>query len=419
MKSYSRRLLAIVTASAATAVVLTGCSPASGGGDAALDVQTNLAAGSSQLAVMTDIAKRFEAENAGVTLNLIPSSSTYEQDIKVKLAAKDAPDIWQTHGWSRDRYADFLAPLQDETWAADVNPLLDSAMRDDDGAIYAVPMVADVAGLVYNADVLSAAGVDPASLSDWDAFSTAAQQIVEAGKVPVEVSGKANGPAGNLIDWLAPGFYDEDQLAALKQGDFDAAAYQPILETISSWEKQGFINPDYSSATADDVSKALGSGEAAFVFSQNTATTNALITSPDANLAFMPVPSNNGEPYLIGGEGIAYGASKSGDQVDDAKKFLAFLAVKDNQEAFAKASGGAPGLTDAASDLGPLQPSYDTWVVEQATPLVPYFDRVWLPNGLWNTLVTTTDSVLTGQATPEAATAQVGTDFAGLYGQGE
>ncbi len=83
------------------------------------------------------------------------------------------------------------------------------------------------------------------------------------------------------------------------------------------------------------------------------------------------------------------------------------------------AGGTAPGLTDAASDLGPLQGSYDAWVTQAGTPLVPYFDRVHLPNGMWNTLVTTTDSVITGQSDVTKAVSQVEQDFTSLHGQGK
>lgn len=410
-------LLAAAAAALLTATALAGCSAGAGGSTTTLEVQTNLTSGSQQLSVLTKLAEQFEAEHSGVKLELIPSSTTYEQDIKVKLASKDAPDIWQTHGWSRDRYSEFLAPLTGESWNSKVNPLLDGSMRDADKNIYAVPMVTDVAGLVYNADVLKKASVDPATLTTWDAFDAAAAKIKAAGVSPIAVSGKANGPAGNLVDWMAPGMFTQKELDGLKSGEFQSESYKTMLGRIASWSKEGFFNPDYSSATQDDVAKALGSGKAAFVFSQNTVVTSALSTSPSANLAFMPIPSETGTPYLIGGEGIAYGASKSGEHVEDAKAFLDYLAQPANQEAFAKSSGGVPGIASAKTDLGKLQPSYDTWVVKEKSPLVPYFDRLYLPNGLWNTLVTSTDAVITGQGTSESSTQLVANDFKSLYGQ--
>ncbi len=167
------------------------------------------------------------------------------------------------------------------------------------------------------------------------------------------------------------------------------------------------------------MSKALGAGQAAFVFQQNSVANNALRTSPDASLGFMPVPSSTGDPYLIGGEMNAFGVSKTSPHLAQAKAFLSYLAEPGNDAELAAAGGSAPGLTDAASDLGPLQGSYDAWVTQAGTPLVPYFDRVHLPNGMWNTLVTTTDSVITGQSDVTKAVSQVEQDFTSLHGQGK
>jgi raffinose/stachyose/melibiose transport system substrate-binding protein len=417
MKSRTLRIGAVLTTAAATAAVLSGCAGGAGSGGGAIQMQTGFAQGTDQLETLTTLAEQFESENPDVSIDLIPSSTQYEQDLKVKLASRDVPDIWMTHGWSRDRYSQFLAPLQDEAWASKVNTQLDAAMRDEDGAIFALPIDTDIAGVLYNADVLESVGVDPASLTTWDAFDAAAAKIHDAGVTVVQVSGKANGPAGNLVDWIAPGRYTQDELDALADGTFDDGPYSDVLDTIQGWVDAGYVNPDYSSSTQDDMSKALGAGQAAFVFQQNSVATNALMTSPDANLGFVPVPSSTGDPYLIGGEMNAFGVSKTSKHLDDAKAFLSFLAEPENDSALAAAGGSAPGLTDATSDLGPVQSSYDTWVTEAQTPHVPYFDRVYLPNGMWNTLVTTTDSVITGQADVASAVGQVEQDFTSLYGQ--
>lgn len=424
MVTRSMRAVALAAGAALSALVLAGCSgPADGGGDETdapvkLQVQTGLASGSAQLDVFTKLADEFTEKNPEITFELVPASASYSQTIKVMLAGKQPPDIWQTGGWSRDLYAKFLAPLQDESWSKDVNPALDASMREKDGTIYAIPLYTDIAGLLYNGDVLEKAGVDPDSLTTWKAFNAALPKIAALGITPIEASAKENA-AGRLIDWLAPGFYTSKQIQSLQDGDFDAATYEPMLEQLSSWAEAGYINPDYSSVASTDAHKAFGAGQAAFIFGPSVAAVNALATSPDADLGYIPVPSNSGDPYLLGGEGVAYGASNTGPNVSAAKKFLAFLAEPKNQEAFASVSGQAPGLMTATSDLGKLDASYQKWVVTEQTPLEPYFDRVALPSGMWPTVIATADSVLNQQSTPAEAAQQVGKDFDSLYGQNE
>lgn len=407
-------------------MIATGCSgspaapKASGGISGSLEVQTNLAADSALMSALQQVTDRFEKDNAGVKVDLVPATTTYENDMKVRLASGNPPDIWHTHGWSLIRYAKFLMPLQNEPWAKNLNPALDTAMVGSDGALYAMPIDTDVSGILYNKDVLDTAGVKVEDITSWDAFMTAAKAIKATGVSPIYVSEKANGPAGNFIDWLAPGAFAEADLADMAKGTFVKSKYQDVLDLVAQFKSAGLFNPDYVSATAEDMSKALAQGNAGFIFTQNYIATSAFTFNPQAKIGYLPIPSIDGDPsYFVGGEQDAYGISKTTKSPKAAKAFIAFLAQPENESALASAAGSAPGLTNAKSDLGPLQSSYDDFVVKAKTPVAPYFDRVSLPNGMWNTLVATTDSVITGQASVDAALGKVASEFNGLYGQGK
>lgn len=433
MKSNLFRAAVVVTA----ALALTACTGGGTGGGGAtggettgaetptggagspvtIEFQTNLGATDPILDVLTEVTAGFEAEHEGVTIELVPMTDTYEGDIKVRLASNDAPDIWSTHGWSLLRYSEFLEPLSGQPWAASFNEALAPAMKNADGEFFALPANTDVAGVVYNKTVLADAGVDPAALTDWAAFTAALETLKTAGVVPISASGKDSWFAGNVADFLGSGAFTADELAGLTEGTFAAQGYTALLEQVSAWAQAGYFNPDYSSATMDDLARALGQGDTAFVFTQNYLVGSALGFSPDAQLGYLPVPGNVTDPYLVGGEGYAYGVSKASPNKDVALEYLAYLAQPENLGPLATAIGGIPGLTDAVSDLGPLQDSYDTFVAPGDHRLEPYFDRVYLPNGMWDTMVTTTDAVITGQSDVASAVAQVEAQFATLYGQ--
>lgn len=89
-----------------------------------------------------------------------------------------------------------------------------------------------------------------------------------------------------------------------------------LLEHIKKWADAGYFNPDYSSAPMDDIARALGQGETAFVFVQNNVVGTALTYNPEAHLGYMPVPNDNGSKYLLGGEAYAYGVSKTSPHKD-------------------------------------------------------------------------------------------------------
>lgn len=413
----TKRTVALATL-AIGAVALSACSPgASDGGEGdtvKIEMQTNFGATDPSLKVLEEITDAYIADNPGVEIDLVPSTETYEADIKVRLASDDKPDIWATHGWSLLRYAEFLEPLNDQPWASNFNEALAPAMKDADGNFYALPIDTDVAGIVYNRTVLEDAGIDPTTLTDWTAFEEALQTLKDAGVTPLSSSGKDNWFAGNIADFMASGDFDQATLDGFADGTFDEDGYSRMLGHVATWQEEGFLNPDYSSATTDDLGRALAEGDTAFIFVQNYLVATALGFNPDADLGYMPIPSESGDPFLVGGEGRAYGVDKDSPNKEEALDYLAYLAEPDNLSQLASAIGGVPGLTDADSDLGILTSSYEQFVEPGDLPLQPYFDRVYLPNGIWDTMVTTTDGVLTGQMSPEDATAQMKSSYDSL-----
>lgn len=145
MKSIIKGIAA-VAACAMTVTGLAACGSSSASGEKKLDFITGMATGSVHLKTLQSITDAFEKENPGVKINLIPSSQDFTQDIKVRLAARNAPDLWNTHGWSRDRYADFLEPLQNRSWAGKMKDLTKEAFMEDDGTFYALPLDIQVTG---------------------------------------------------------------------------------------------------------------------------------------------------------------------------------------------------------------------------------------------------------------------------------
>lgn len=414
-----KRTTIAIAAIAATSLALTGCSGGSdgpGGGDVELEMQTNFGASDPSLKVLQEITDAYQDENPGVKIDLVPSTDTYEADIKVRLSSGDLPDIWATHGWSLLRYSEFLEPLNERPWAKDFNEALAPAMQNDDGQFFALPIDTDVAGIVYNRTVLKDAGIDPASLTDWTAFEAALKTLKDGGIVPLSSSGKDSWFAGNITDFMGSGDFSEASFDGFLDGTFDEDGYTRILDHVATWQKDGYFNPDYSSATTDDLGRALAEGTTGFVFVQNYLVATALGFNPDADLGYMPIPSEDGTPFLVGGEGRAYGVAKDSPDKERALDYIDYLAQPENLSKLAGAVGGIPGLTNATSDLGILQASYDEFVAPGDLPLQPYFDRVYLPNGIWDTMVSTTDGVITGQMSPADAVSQMKSSYESLRG---
>lgn len=417
----TKRILLGFAGLTAAAVALSGCSGSGDPGDGdkvTLEVQSAMGEGTPRYEALSALAEAYEKDNPDVKIDVVALGSDYEGDMKVRMGSGDLPDIWATHGWSLLRYSEFLEPLDEQGWADQLNPVLDSTMKNDDGEFFALPLTTDVAGILYNKTVLEEAAIDPASLGTIDAFDDALAKIKGAGVVPISSSGKDDWFAGNVADWLGSGSFDEAESEKLADGEFVDSGFEALFSTLEEWAKAGYFNPDFSSATSDDIATALGQGTTAFVMIQNTLALGAREFVPDAQIGFMPVPAINGDDeYLIGGEGVALGAWRDGENKEEALDFLDFLAEPENIGRFASEDGNPAGLTDIDVDLGDLSDSYEQFFAPGEVRMVPYFDRAYLPNGMWNTLISTTSGIVTGQTTVDSAVKQVEAEFGTLYGQ--
>ncbi|MGO3795656.1 MAG: ABC transporter substrate-binding protein [Pauljensenia sp.] len=412
----------------ATGLVLGACSGGSesgasggaGGDGGRLDVYLNMTTGSPAYTEMKSLVDKFEQETGTEVEFTIDSADVFQKEMTVRMASSNLPDVFSTHGWSVQRYSPYLEALNDQPWMQYMDTGLDTAMKDTDGNVYALPLEYTVTGISVNFDVLEEAGVDPDSLTTWDAFTDALAKVKAAGKTPITCSGKISAP-GNLADFIASGAFSQEERQSFKTGEFLSEAWQTrVLDLAKEWSDAGYFNPDYASATADDMASQIGQGQAAFAFAQPTLLATSLSFSPDANVGFIPIPSGITDPYLVGGEGVnAYGVAKDSPNKEAALKFLDFLAQPQNASAMAEAIGSYSGLTNATPNLGTLQSSYDKWVKPGDLVTEPFFDRVYLPNGIWATLITTTDSVITGQADTAQATSDLKDQYMTLGGKAE
>lgn len=360
----------------------------------------------------------FVAANPNVEIELIPGSAEYEALMKTKMATNDLPDLWTTHGWSVLRYSEYLLPIEDQAWVKDLHPAIAPVVTSPEGQVFVLPMDVDVAGIAYNKDVVAAAGVDVATIKTWDDLFAAMEAVKATGVTPVHMGGKDNWTVGNFFDWVAPSIFITDENnykgAELQAGTFDTATWTEAAELMKKLKDNEYINIDVLTSTFSDSARALGEGSAAFEFFGNYVVSEALTYNPDANLGFFPVPAYHAgdEPSLISGERTAIGIWKDSENADVAKAFLAYLATPEVMAPVASANGIPAGLVTATSDTGSLKDSYEMW---QDVDAFPYFDRAFLPSGMWDTMCTTGTGVLSEEMTTVEAAEQMLSDFTKLY----
>ncbi|MCK9169151.1 MAG: extracellular solute-binding protein [Treponema sp.] len=353
--------------------------------------------------VQADLQQKLSSEWSTATGNKIEYSapgSSYEELLKTKMAANELPDLFTTHGWSVMRYSEYLMPVNDLPWAENINPQIKPVITDKNGKMYVLPMDVDIAGIVYNVDVLKKAGVNVDDIKTWNDFDKACAKIKASGVVPVHMGGKDNWTIGQFFDWAAPSYFvtnpADNERDNLKNGKFNTQRWEELSQLLADFVAKGYFNQDVLTADYLSDQQAIAAGKAAFGFYGNYFYNSAMQYNKDASLGMMPIPSRSAddEPSLISGERTAVGVWKDSPHLKEAVDFLNFLAKPENVKQVASLSGTPAGLVGVTAEMGNLKQYYDKYT---AVKTYPYFDREYLPSGMWDVMCSTGADILAGK----------------------
>lgn len=372
-----------------------------------------------QVEALKAAVEGFEAET-GYTVEFSAPGESYEELMKTKMAANDMPDVFDTHGWSATRYKDYLLPTNDMSFASRLDPQITSVISDAEGKHYVLPLDVDVTGLVYNVDVCTEAGVNVDDIKTWDDFAAACEKVKAIGKTPIHMGGANNFTVGWFYDRVAPAYYLSDEsnneIENLRNGKFNDALWVEISTLLDSWVTKGYLNADCVSGEYTADVAAIAQNETAFLFYGNIAVTLGAGINPDANLGMMPLPAKSAsdEPTLIAGENVALGVWNESEFKAEGIQLLEYLARPEVAATISAATGNKSALTDVEQDLGAIQTYLDKYADVET---FPYFDRDYLPSGLWDVVCTTGQEVLAQKpGAIENSAAQVKTTFDEKFG---
>ena len=333
----------------------------------------------------------FTAET-GIAVDLVAPGTEYETVMKTRMASNDLPDVFETHGWSVLRYSEYLKTLNDQPWYDRVSDAALGVIADADKNIYVLPLSLSISGLIYNADTLAEAGVDPLSINSLDDFYAACEKVKAIGKIPIYIGGKESGNPAGFLGSIMPAMLTDVGAAtpsgeALKNGTFDwDGVGTTVMQAIADMIKKGYVNEDITTADSQMMQTAVGTGDAAFVFRASTNITMARNYVPDCNVQFMPIPSATGEGLTFKvGEGCCLGIWKDTKNSEAAEKFLEFMSRPENAERARALQGYAPAMIDDEV-VGDYTIEQYTKAQEEFAGRVYYdnvFDREYFPNGMW------------------------------------
>ncbi|KZZ84341.1 ABC transporter substrate-binding protein [Bacillus sp. SJS] len=352
---------------------------------------------------MEEIIGEFEKES-GIEVEANFPGGEYENLLKVKMAANDMPDVFDTHGWAQIRYGKYLEDLSGEEWAKNLTETIAPVLKDKKGKVYALPLNEAKEGISYNKEVLDQYGIE--APKTFDEVMAASKKIVDLSKgevTPFFFAGADSWTLGQYFDYFATPLLisskQNDESQSLLERKFKWSNWTYLPEQFKKMYDNGYINKDVLTAKYSDGPRLFAENKIAFAMYPPAFVTEAKKINPDTTAGLMPIPAIHAgdEATFVGGERYTMGVWKDSTKKDPAKKLLAYFSKPENAKKMAEASGLPAGLKDIQANS-----MYKEYYEQYAeTRVYPYFDRVYLPNGMWDVMTTLGQEVLSGSISPE------------------
>jgi len=418
-----KKLLKTVVFAAALTTIVTGCSKSSSG-DESSDGKTvvtlySTVTNEADKLTLQNVVKKFEKENPDIDIKENYPAGDYESMLRVKMAANDMPDLFDTHGWAILRYGEYVEDLKDMNWVNDLDPALDQILKDETGKVYAYPLNQAKDGITYNATLLEEYGITPPST--FDEFMTALETVGKKGKgevTPLWFAGSDKSAFGQYFDQFSTPLLvtgEKNYKKELLDGTFDWSNYTFLADKLKEMQDKKLLNEDVLTAQNHQMVDLMAQNKIAFIIGGGMLGPSVEELNGDVKLGIIPMPviEEGDDPSWIGGERHTLALWKDSKVKEEAKKFLEYISQPEIVKEIAEGTSLPAGLTNTESKnyYSDYYEKYKDIVVE------PYFDRVYLPSGMWDPMGATGQELLAGSMTPEEVSKKMSEEYKRLLEQ--
>ena len=314
---------------------------------------------------MEDFAKLYE-EKTGVPVKVITGggSSDYNTVLKAEMQSGREPDIFVIEGPSSyELWKDKIADQTGAEWTQ-----YTAAAYMVDGKAVGFPVAVEGYGLAYNKSILDKAGIDPATLTTYDAYEAAFEKLdsmkAELGldMVVSMVAGTTTGMTWvtglhNFNVYLTVGNERNDTtyIDQVLEGKVDEERFHQYCQYVALIFK--YSDPDMLlNGTQDSQLAAFANGKAAFYHQGNWMDPSLVALNPDFEIAYAPHAFLHEETDgILVNPPSWYVINENGNK-DEALAYLNFLATSEE---------GADYMVNKAA----MVPAFTNVTLAPATPL--------------------------------------------------
>jgi raffinose/stachyose/melibiose transport system substrate-binding protein len=277
-----------------------------------------------------EMAERFNATHDNIHLT-IDSPNEATTILKTRFVREDYPDIIGIGGdinYSNFLDADLFMDISDFDGLADIKQSyldMDEELElvPQDG-VYAIPYVANAAGILYNKDMFEEHGWEIPTT--WTEFKELCEQIQSEGIQPLYFGFKDTWTC--LAPWnaMAVGLVDPDVCSQVNLGNTTfSVEYKETAEKMKELLQYGQDNP--YAYSYNDACTAFARGQAAMYTIGSYAVPQILSVNPDMNIDSFVFPVNDSEEdnVLNSGIDLQFSVMKTCENKEAAYEVLRFL----------------------------------------------------------------------------------------------
>lgn len=317
-----------------------------------------------RIGAMNQLIEQFEAENPGIKI-IHNSDIPYDQfrdKIAASVPAGVGPDVvslfyaWQP-AWVA---ADYIVPLPEDAFppeeiAAQFSPLVQASFQD--GQLYTLPTAVRTLALLYNKDLMAAAGLDPESppttIEELEEQAVQCTKFDDAGNyeimgLPVAMSGQAHSWFREI---LLRQFGQEPQSADNRTIQWNASQ-----AGYDAWNQLLKFEMELKTGDAtlfDGDPNYFLAGKSCFQIDGSFRLGTIAANAPDLNFGVTEMPTVNGKKMTFGSywtHGITNKAAADPARMDAAVKFLKFITTPAAGTLWVNEVGELPAHLEAAAN---------------------------------------------------------------------
>lgn len=323
------------------------------------------------VAVFQEFEEKFNATHDNIEL-VIDSPNDAMVILKTRFIREDNPDIIGIGGdinYSNFLDAQMLMDISDFSGLADIkenylltNKELEYVPKD---GVYAVPYMANAAGVLYNRDMFEEHGWSIPTT--WDEFTQLCEEIQAEGIQPLYFGYKDIWTC--LAPWnaIAVNLCPTDLAYQVNSG---SATFTDAYEQVAVKQKAllDYAQPNPVAYGYNDACTAFARGEAAMYVIGSYAIPQIKSVNPDMNIDSFVFPANDAaeKNILNSGNDLMFCVMEDCEYKEEAYEVLRFLLEDENVQAYLNAQSAVPckkGDYEMAGELDGMKTYIDNGIV--------------------------------------------------------